>query len=139
MCSGCFGEHEGREDFGHRSAPRHGGTNESSDAATASRAEAPFVEEFEVLVGADSITEIRWIARKPRTAVAKDRSQRASDRGSAGQNTWHTGGLSAKDYRISEARLSGRRIRGLSGANRLLLMAVALLSLAALTLWFLLM
>jgi hypothetical protein len=138
MCSGCFGEHEGREDFGHRYARHEDGTNESPDAASESRAEASSVDEFEVLVGVDSITEIRWVACKPLMLLAKDRGQRSSDRESADQKAWHTRGLSAKDYQTSASRRCGRRLHLVNGAKWLLPMAVALLSLAGLTLWFLL-
>jgi hypothetical protein len=135
MCSGCSGEYEGREAFGRRSARPEGGANQSPDTARESPAAVPSADEFEVLVGADSITEIRRIGCNPCSAVAKSREKRIFD-GKRDKNSWQTHALSAKDYRTSAPQRYVRLMQGVSAGKWLLLMGLALLSLAGLTLWF---
>ena len=62
MCSGCFGEYEGDE--------YDEGDEHNADEACIGRRPPSDENEFEILVGAEQIVEIRWIQAAPGEAEA---------------------------------------------------------------------
>jgi hypothetical protein len=102
MCSGCFGEYEENEDFNYPTpelGPEHAELQGDSCDETYRRGRRIFDEdEFEVLVGAERIVEIRWISAGPlgsSTFTAPNRTVGQAPGCSAEQ---HSQGASAKNY-----------------------------------------
>ncbi len=87
MCSGCFGEYEGAEGFERSAAASEQGIEEGANNGGRSVWHRPSHEEFEILVSADQIVEVRciWAGRPSRTVFLRDVTA-GDEHGSTGEH-----------------------------------------------------
>jgi hypothetical protein len=137
MCSGCFGEYEEDEDRGRALSGNDGPAHEMAREAAGAWVEVPDADQFEVLVGADSIIEIRRINCKLLGPRRADAGGSASESEFARRTDQQMQGQTANNYRTSQTQQYRRLAGAPNSAKWLPLMALAILSLAGLALWFL--
>jgi hypothetical protein len=153
MCSGCFGEYEENDDSESPSAAgwsvsRFGAGSEDTDRRdpddgddhlgdeTHGSGRGVFDEgEFEVLVGLESIVEIRWISAKPLGPRAYSTTSGAVTPVPERAQNQHSQGASAKNYQTALTRYCVERFARV-GSKYVLAGALTLFFLGALAFWF---
>jgi hypothetical protein len=137
MCSGCFGEFEENEDMAFQAAMEDGIARERAMEERCFRDDSSNVEQFEVLVGADRIIEIRWIGCRNSAFPATEAGNRKFERPPGNEMFRQYGAESAKIYRTSFTQCPRHPARAHGNGKWLLLMGLTLFSLAGLAIWFL--
>jgi hypothetical protein len=138
MCSGCFGEYEEEDSFGRpwpEASPLH--EHERGNELPAFWRAAGSLnrgDEFEVLVGTDTIVEIHRSCNGELGACLQARRAQADRKARQDE---HTGAESAKDYRTALERRRGGEIRSGIAVQWLWLAGVSVLLPTALALWLL--
>jgi hypothetical protein len=134
LCSGCFGEGEEDEGFGGEmpeESEEIGDSNKQTGESRTPPRGYSAEDQFEVLVGADHIVEIRWVGAMPLASSGRPVENEAFTRVATRGEGKHSHVQAARNYRTLCTVAYG-------ASKSLLSIGLVLFSVAALTLWFLL-